>query len=202
MRDRMLHRVVLSLILVPLSALAAPTTESWYLPVELSDMNTSVGFVVDSTWHTVHGVTSGITGVAKLSDQIDPASVNIMLNLPVAKFDTDNGSRDKKLRRVMAEDKFPKVRFEGTGLSGRCNPKLVIAEHKCSDLLKGKLTIRDISKDLSIPVLISFEENRFLINGSVEIDWSDFGVEDPSILIATVSKKVKIDFSVVLRPQT
>jgi polyisoprenoid-binding protein YceI len=63
---------------------------------------------------------------------------------------------------------------------------------KCSGSLKGVLTIRDVSKDIELPVEIAKENNRYAISGGIQISWAEFNVEDPSILIARLDPTATI----------
>jgi polyisoprenoid-binding protein YceI len=176
------------------------TPQAWHLPQNLSDTNVSVRFTLDSTWHTIHGVTSGITGKASLKDQSDPSSVQMLLTIPVRKFDTDSGSRDRKMRKVMAADTFPDVIFTGAGLLNGCSPEQVQKDGSCSDRIRGKLTIRDVTKQIELPVVIAQNEAGYQITGEIPITWGEYNVEDPSILIASVDPVVEISFKVVMNP--
>jgi hypothetical protein len=83
--------------------------DSWNLPQELNDQNTQVTFAVDSTWHMVHGVTSGLAGKVWLADPKNQASLKAEIRIPVARFNTDNASRDERLREVMAAKEYQEV---------------------------------------------------------------------------------------------
>jgi polyisoprenoid-binding protein YceI len=87
-------------------ATADSGVSSWFLPLTLSDKNTTIAFTLDSTWHTVQGTTSGVSGLAELQDGEDPTSLHVQVQIPVETFDTDNSMRDSKLRKIMTADKF------------------------------------------------------------------------------------------------
>lgn len=175
---------------------------SWYLPTELSTKNTEVRFELDSTWHTVYGRLKTLSGRVSLEDSKDPSSARFELSFPVSSFDTDNGSRDEEMREVMAAAKFPDVTFRSSGGRLTCTPQAVKASGSCEDKLSGVLTIRGMSKLVEIPVRIQTSGTGYEVSGRLPIRWGEFGVEDPSILVAKVAPIVSVIFRVELNPIT
>lgn len=180
--------------LLPLVTTDTALAETWDLPVNLDDKNTIVTFVVDSTWHTVHGTTKDISGSVKLRDPKDPLSIEVDLRIPVRLLDTDSELRDDRLREVMASELFPEVRFTSTRLGKECDPTIVTREGSCSGSLSGTLTIRDVTKDIALPTVVRDTAHGYRIEGSIDLRWEDFHVEDPSILIAKLDPVVTITY--------
>jgi polyisoprenoid-binding protein YceI len=173
---------------------ATAHADTWHLPVELNDSNTTISFVVDSTFHTVHGATKNISGSVRLLEPRDPLSVRVELSLPVALFNTDWQSRDEKLRKVMASEIFPKVSFVAERLTGDCRPEKITADAWCRAEMQGVLTIRDSTKKLLLAAEISRSAETYVVRGEVPIRWEEFNVEDPSILIAKLDPVVTITY--------
>ncbi len=173
-------------------------SETWDIPAELNDKNTTVTFVVDSTWHTVHGTTKNIAGEVHLRDPHDPLSVEVELRVPVKLFDTDSDLRDDRLVEVMAAETFPEVRFVSKRLSKECEPTVVTRDGGCRGTLSGRLTIRDVTKEVSLPAEIRDTANGYRIQGSLSIRWEGFHVEDPSILIAKLDPVVTISYQTTI----
>ena len=191
--------LLVSLLVLPSISFAQRPQDVWFLPTELSDQNTKVRFEVDSTWHLVEGSTKDLKGKAKLTNLNDPQSVQIEISLPVDQFDTDNSSRDKKLKEVMHAAEYPLVQFKGNGLRNGCTPQAVIKTGTCDDIMAGQLMISGKMKVVDLPILISYSEgNEFHVSGKLPIKWAEYGVEDPSILIARVKPIVTIFFDLTL----
>jgi len=186
------------LALLPLVTTDNAQAETWGLPVELTEKNTTVTFIVDSTWHTVHGTTKDLTGNVQLSDPKDPLSIAVDLRIPVRLFDTDSELRDDRLREVMASGFFPDVRFVSTRLSKECDPIIVTREGSCSGSLSGTLTIRDVTKTVTLPTVIRDTASGYRVEGSIDLRWEDFHVEDPSILIAKLDPVVTIKYQTTI----
>ncbi len=177
------------------SAIHNAQGEAWELPAALHDGNTTVSFEVDSTFHLVRGKTKGISGTIKQANPTDSLSIEVDLAIPVSGFDTDWGSRDEKLRKVMAAEQFAVVRFHSTRLHESCHPLRVKAQRRCTGALDGILTIRDVSKPVSLPVEVIREGARDRISGTIAIQWAEYHVEDPSILIAKLAPTVTIRYA-------
>lgn len=165
----------------------------WNMPQELTDGNTSVRFTVDSTWHTIHGVTSGVTGRIWLADPSDYQSIRGMVALPVSQFDTDNSMRDKKLREVMGEKEFPEVTYELQRITGLCDPAQMPIGGRCEGKAGGTLSIHGNKKEILLPVTVESMADAWIISGKVEFGWRQFDVEDPSILVAKLNELVTVE---------
>lgn len=168
--------------------------DTWNLPINLNDSNTTITFVVDSTFHTVHGTTRNIAGAVKLRDNKDPLSIQAELSIPVALFNTDSESRDKRLREIMAENLFPAVSLVATRLSENCTPENITTTKPCEGEMRGTLTIRDVTKEVRLPASVSRDLDSYTIKGQLPLTWSEYNVEDPSILIARLNPTVTISY--------
>ncbi|MFM1847793.1 MAG: hypothetical protein RL417_1267 [Pseudomonadota bacterium] len=174
----------------------------WQLPQEITDSNTKVSFEVDSTWHLVEGKTAGLHGRIWLENSADPLSVRIEAAIPVGRFDTDSKSRDEKLRKVMHAARYPEVIFRGRELTARepgCNPAQIALGAGCKFEIGGELVIGAVSREVLLPIVAERTPEGFAVSGELEIEWADYGVEDPSILIAQLEPTVRIKVGVKLR---
>jgi polyisoprenoid-binding protein YceI len=170
--------------------------QTWTPPAEVSSETVKINFEVDSTWHLIEGDVPKVSGRIWLESKSDPTSIRGELKAEVAAFDTDNGSRDKELRHVMDAEKFPVVMMAITGFEGEpCSPIKVEKAGECRGVLKSKITIRDVSKDVHLPYVIKQDEGNYDVKGDFSLQWAEFGVEDPSILVAKLDETVKIKYS-------
>lgn len=172
--------------------------ECWNLPAVLNDSNTTIGFEVDSTWHLVEGTTTGIAGRGWLENPNDYTSVHLEVTLPVAAFQTGNGARDERMREVMQAAEYPSVTFKATRIGNQCDPKVLVEGQPCAFLLAGNVTIHGITRELQIPSSVTGSHGDYSVSGETSFRWADFGIEDPSILIATLDPVVKIRFRIQL----
>lgn len=186
------------ILLLGTTAYAGP---KWNLPQQLSDKNTTVTFEVDSTWHLVEGKTAGVHGRVWLEDQADSNSINVEVSLPVTRFDTERESRDEKLRTVMHADRYPEISFIGRGASPRsegCDPEQMTPGDRCKLEIQGDLLISGVKKTVTLPVVVERLIDSFKVAGELSLAWADYGVEDPSIIIAKLDPKVIVRMAVEL----
>lgn len=185
---------IASLIVLSSALSRSAHADTWNLPSTLNDSNTKVSFVVDSTWHTVNGKTSNLNGSVALKDKNDPLSIIVELKIQVKTFDTDWDSRDEKLQECMASDTYPIASFVSSRLSDSCKPTVIDIAGKCSGTLTGTITMRDVSKEVALPVSITKERDSYLISGVLPVKWAEYNIEDPSILIAKLDPIVTISY--------
>lgn len=186
----------LSFLLIFTSVVEA---QSWSPPAVVNQDSVQVKFEVDSTWHLIHGQVTEVAGRIWLENAVDPSSIRAELSAAVAAFDTDNNSRDKEMRHVMDSEEFPKVALRIDGFSGEpCVPLKVEKSGVCSGFLAGEITIRDVSRKLKIPFKIIADGAHYKVDGHFSLKWEDFGVEDPSILVAKLDDTVSISFQVLM----
>jgi polyisoprenoid-binding protein YceI len=169
---------------------------SWFLPYTLNNHNTKINFVVDSTWHTVHGQADKITGKVWLKDIKYLNSIRASIEIPVNKLNTENTSRDRKMRKVMHSDKHRLIKVAIDKVIKLCSPQKLITS--CKGLLGGNINISGVSKKIELPIIAKKDICGITISGKKSLNWDEFGVEDPSILVAYVDKSVKINFSIIL----
>lgn len=189
--NRRLALLLLSTALPVASALAQPA--DWPLPIDISDTNAKIHFSVDSTWHLVTGTATHITGRAWRESSEDAAPIRAEVSVPVAAFDTDSSRRDERMREVMSEQTYPRVRFVLSDIADLCPPAAITAEHPCTPTLRGEMQIRDVRRPITFTSVLSKAPNGYHLSGHSSLDWRNFGVEDPSILVAKLQPIVAID---------
>lgn len=179
-----------------LSSAAAENASSPFtlLPIEISDSNAVITFEVDSTWHPIEGTTRGAAGRVWLERAGDPGSLRAFVSLPVALFRTGLQMRDKELRDVMAADRHKEVTLQVEGLEHSC-PASFRPTARCSGEASGRITIRDITAELRVPLEIAAVADGFVVTGSFPVRWQDFRVADKSMLLAKLDKTVTVNYT-------
>ncbi len=202
--QHLLERLFFSLGLLLLGHTSQAQAEQtfWNLPQTLSDSNVTVSFEVDSTWHMVRGSTKEIAGKAWLSEPTDYRTIRAEVALPVSQFNTDSSRRDTRLREVMHAAVAPEVRFSLTAAPSLCDPSTLEIAASCLAKLEGTLTINSTTREIALPVEITKNEAAFMIEGLTQFKWADFGVEDPSIIVAKLNPTVTVKVAVTLANPT
>lgn len=184
-------------LLIVMPGWAADDT-AWNLPAAINDANGHVAFDVDSTWHLIKGKTKDLTGKAWLENPKDFRSVRAEMQLPVESFNTGSESRDERMREVMHAEAYPTVSFSLRNIRGLCAPESIPDKGVCPVTFEGSLTMSNTTKQIEIPATVSRDGRNFVMAGNVDILWPEFGIEDPSMLIARLDHTAKVAFNLTL----
>ena len=188
-------------LFVASSAVSAPDTINdwgWRLPQAITDSNTKVIFKVDSTWHLIEGTTSGIKGSVWLDDSENPLSIRASISFPVKLFRTGRESRDERMREVMDSEHSPNVILAVDTLEPECKSSVFAEQRRCSVILNARITIRGVERPMKLTGIISRDPSGITLSGETSFLWADFGVEDPSILVAKLKPEVAVLYSITL----
>ena len=102
------------------------------------------------------------------------------------------------MKEVLQAEKHAEVLLELLSLGEGCSPTALEALPECSAKGHAKLSIRGITHELDLPLRVKRVGEGYEISGKAKIEWPDYGVEDPSILVARLAKAVEIHYSVSL----
>ena len=145
-----------------------------YIP---SDNGSSVTFVIKNLGFSVNGSLKNLQGSIKF-DVNNPEAALFSVTVDAATINTDNGSRDKHLKKEEYFDavKYPKILFVSDKVERATTAGLYI--------VKGKFTIKGISKSVSIPFTATAKNGGYLFNGKVILNRRDFGVGGSSFVLS------------------
>jgi polyisoprenoid-binding protein YceI len=62
---------------------------------------------------------------------------------------------------------------------------------------KGTLTLRGVSKDVSVPLVAQLVDGTISVNGTIEIIFADWGIPDPSVSAISVEDRGLLEFLIV-----
>jgi polyisoprenoid-binding protein YceI len=132
-----------------------------------------------------------------LADPTDFLSLRGNVSLPVDRFATGGESRDTKMKEVMHADTHPEVTFQLDGVTeggARCP----VEEHECAYTASGSLTISGHTEQVKFPLRVRPTSAVYEATAELDLKWADYGVEDPSILIATLDPIVHVSVRVII----
>ena len=156
-------------------------------------------FELDTTWHTIHGTVKKVSGTVSLASPKDSRVIAASLSIPVSALDTDSESRDEEMHDCMESTKFPTITIDMPRITPSCTEKELASHAPCSYSTTGAVTIRDVTLPLALAGSITQDASGTIsVSGSTHLDWSKFGVKDPSILVAKVNEDVRISFNLGL----
>ncbi len=179
------------LLFFPRSDVFASDTEYLITPA-----NSKIGFKLNSTFHMVHGNAVKFEGKIRVPNPFEPMKLFTEVKMLVDAMETANEKRDKKMRNYCLEmDKFPEIRFRSTGFREFSTSPNKNGHFEFT--MEGDLTIKDITKNIAIPVEVVNRGGGTGLSGKVTLNYiKDFKIKDPSMFIFRVAKEVEVFFEI------
>ncbi|MEO0254449.1 MAG: YceI family protein [candidate division WOR-3 bacterium] len=127
--------------------------------------------------HTIEGRNDSIKGeFIKDGDKIEGKII-----IKSSYFVSGNSRRDKDVSFILESQKFKEIIFEPLGLD-TVKVKEAIMKNKGNFFIKGKLTVKGVSKVYDLNVLYEKErENSYLLKTEIKSKFTDFGIRPPEI---------------------
>lgn len=156
----------------------------------------TIVFNGDSTLHGFQGKAKCEPFSVSKSDGILDVS---KISVAVAGMDTDNKKRDKQMREMFEEKKYPMI----TGSAGSFSLNEIRAAQKGSDgaaKVSFKLKIRDIEKPVTATLTKLVEsDSRISADLSFALSLAGYQLKPPSVLgVIRVDDKISVTATVVL----
>jgi polyisoprenoid-binding protein YceI len=157
--------------------------------------------------HTHEVVATRLTGIIRV-DRDAPTDSSVRLEIDTRAL-TVTGKGDPpedvpKVQEAMQSAKvldvarFPSIRFESTNVTVKSQTAATL------DLtVGGRITLRDITRAVAVPVHVAFENGALTANGILSIKQSDYGIKPVSVAGAVAVKDaLAISFTVIGRERT
>lgn len=150
-----------------------------------AEAGSKVQFVIRNFGINTNGEISGLKGqIIFDKNKMNKSSFDITAE--VSSINTDNKKRDHHL---LASDYFDVASFPVMRITGK--PVLVKGN---AYILKGNVTIKDVTKAIEIPFTAIPQQSKILFTGDFKINRVEFHIGDNS---ATMADDVKITFQVL-----
>ena len=135
--------------------------------------------------HAMHNW-SGTSTQAKTSVSYNDSKENgsVIVRVRLDSFDSKLYSRDSNMLYYTDAIEFPEVVFEST------QAKVV----NDSIYIEGNLTFHGITKKVKTSAIIKLDEYPS-VNGTFDINLSDFNVQRPSLMFIKIKDRIRIDYS-------
>lgn len=159
-----------------------------------------IGFEMAATLHTVRGKTTAISGEFFLPVVPPPSPVPISGRITIASrtLDTGNASRDKRMRSESLDvETHPAIVFVPSRVTGDDVSLAPGSRFKCS--LEGDLTIRGVTRAVTIAVIGSTTDREIVVDGSTALSFLDYGVPNPSNLLLRVDPRITVTIHIEAR---
>jgi polyisoprenoid-binding protein YceI len=153
-----------------------------------TDQGSTIGFEIKNFGFNTKGNFSGLEG--KISfDAKDNSKTSFDVSVDAKSVNTDNNLRDGHLKKegYFDTEKYPRIRLVSTGISG--------PDKSGHYTFTGKLTIKNTTKDLSFPFIVTPMGDDYIFKGDFTINRKDFDVGGSS----TLSNDVRLSLTVLAR---
>ena len=139
------------------------------------------------------GRTNAVTGSLVIADST-VTSANFSVDMATLTSDSDR--RDRQVSgRILDVASFPTATFELTEPIVLTPAALDGAE--LSVTAAGTLTLRGVTKQVSIPLVAKLVDGKVSVNGSLEIVFAEWSIRDPSISAIVVEDRGLLEFLLV-----
>lgn len=165
---------------------AAVKTEAQ--PLTPSDSESSVQFRIKNFGFNVTGTFKGLKGNIRF-DPNNLAAGHFEVSVDAKTINTGTDMRDKHLRKsdYFDVENYPQIKFVSVKISPSTKSGTLF--------IFGKLTMKNVTKDISFPFTAVPAENGYLFKGEFKINRRDFKVGGGS----TVSDNLTVILSVVAK---
>jgi polyisoprenoid-binding protein YceI len=125
----------------------------------------------------------------------DGANIWVEAVVDAASYHSDSSMRDSSVKRSILDVKdFPTISFKGG--SAWTDVKHT-SDTSGSATLKGELMMHGAVRPFEVPVQVSLSGDKLIGNGEVSFNYTDFGIEQPSILGLKAGNMVKVTLHLV-----
>ena len=171
------------LLLVLVMAIMTPGMAQKLTP---SAEGSAVKFTIKNFGVNTEGSFTGLEGEINF-DPADPGAASFNVSVDAATVNTAVEMRDSHLRKSEYFDiqNYPRIKFVST--------RITQGKKEGSYSVVGNLTIRDVTKEVTIPFAVAPKEGGYQFTGEFKINRRDFGVGGGSL---TLSDNVTIGLSV------
>ncbi|MEY3455890.1 MAG: hypothetical protein RIR38_152 [Actinomycetota bacterium] len=139
------------------------------------------------------GRTNAVTGSLVIADSTVTSAT---FSVDMATLTSDSDRRDRQVSgRILDVASFPTATFELTEPIVLTPAALDGAE--LSVTAAGTLTLRGVTKQVSIPLVAKLVDGKVSVNGSLEIVFAEWSIPDPSISAIVVEDRGLLEFLIV-----
>lgn len=183
---------VLGIVLFVSSVGSRAQTQNTQTPVceillTLDAAQSKLHWTLDSSLHTVHGTFALKSGTV----HFDPATgkANGMIVVSASSGESGNGSRDQRMHKDILETAtYPEVTFRPTLVDGK-----VILAGSSDVKLNGVFSIHGADHDLTAPVHVTINGNRWTGTSNFEVPYVKWGIKDPSNFLLKAKPVVDVE---------
>jgi polyisoprenoid-binding protein YceI len=141
------------------------------------------------------GSTDRVEGTVTVRPDGDGVVASIEARIDARTLATGNGMRDGQMRRdFLRTDQHPFITFRGTAA-----PRGSLTGDMIRATMRGSLTIRDVTREIEMPLDIVALADEYRASGEVTIRMTEYGIPIPRFLIFVAEDPVVVRLRIRLR---
>lgn len=163
----------------------------------LDPTESRVWFDADARLHSFRGETQQLTGRFTLQQRSPPRLADAVVTVAAAGLSTGHPERDADMRRDFLEvERFPTIEFR---VDEVVSPQAAADDGTWDLVLRGKLTVHGVTRDVGVPTTVSIADRRVTARGRVRVDMRAHNIRVPRLLFIPMKSEVVVGFEVVAR---
>lgn len=123
-------------------------------------------YTVKFTTKKFEGMFKGLKSIIRFDEQ-NPGASFISATIDANTVNTGNGMRNKHAKQGLEADKYPTIKFESTA----------ITKTATGYNAQGKLTIKDVTKDIALPFTFTKTADGGIFTGKFAVVPAEYGVK-------------------------
>lgn len=165
---------------------------------QIDPAHSRVEFFIKDNRGGFTGVVRDIDASARVREQGGSFAADVEAQIDARSITTGIGIRDAQMRREALETgTYPFITFVGTA-----TPAASVGGLPFRVVLRGRLSIKQTTREVEIPVRVTALRDAYLAEGQVTIRPSDFKVSIPRFLVFVAEDAVTISLRVRFREKS
>lgn len=177
------------LVFLPLGVLAQRVAAT------VDSTESVISYTGSATMHNWTGVSRDVSGTLVL-DPDAPDSSRVLIEAPVASFNSGKDRRDREMREVTEADRFPTVSYEVTDIRpeqwGRSSDG-----HAGRWRVTGDLTFHGQTHPIDASVDVRITDDSIRAHAQFPVSLTRFDVERPKLMWIAIGDTIRIDAQIV-----
>ena len=152
------------------------------------------GYATPGPWSAwTDSVAGYLTGGATIGD------VSGWVEFPAATLDSDNGRRDKDMRKSLETDEYPVIRFDVLNVREE-----ETFEDSNRVVLQGTFDLHGVQREVTMEAMVLFEGPRIRLRTDFPLNLEDYHIGGLSKMLGMLkmNKKITVHVNVVFEPES
>lgn len=135
---------------------------------------------------------------AECSAAIDFVSGDMVFVVPIKSFKFERSLMEEHFNENYLEsEKYPKAFFKGNIDKNAIDFK---NDGNYRVIAKGKLTIHNVTQEVSIPGNITIKNGKAIINAQFDVRCEDYKIKIPKLVMMKIAEEIKVTLNNTLNP--